>query len=464
MSIPQPPSAPSAPGATGFASATPPKADDRPKGRRRLLADAAGAVALLLALLVVFLLDRNAAGRSAALARRLASTTIFDPLSTPIAEVRLYSKKQWIGGFGGNEASEAAVRLGLDWLARHQADDGHWGPDCLHLAPAGCCRGPEPCPGGGSEHRIAQTGLAILAFQAAGHYDFNGNEYSARVRRGLDWLLVNQRADGRLVDPQQGERSCTLYEHGIAAFALADACEMANSSGEEPADRYRQAAQRAVQFIEYAQHNDGGWRYTDERELASDTSVSGWQVLAMKAAKRAGIVEVGQPCVAAVEAFFKRCEIGASGRTGYMPGQVLSDATTGVGMLVHEFILEQPDSPLVRSGAKYLADVAEHSWKGQVLHQRRFAAHSGDFYTWYNCTLAMFQAGGEPWKRWNDVLRDHLVALQYREPESCANGSWDPDGRWSPQGGRVYSTALAVLTLEVYYRYKSRQAQVYEKP
>ena len=329
--------------------------------------------------------------------------------------------------------------------------------------PAGCCRGPEACPGGGSEHRIAQTGLAILAFQAAGHYDFNDNEYSQRVRRGLDWLLGNQRADGRFVDPQVGERSCSMYEHGIAAFALADACEMASSSGEEPADRYRQAAQRAEQFIEYAQHNDGGWRYTDQRGLPSDTSVSGWQVLAMKAAKRAGIVEVSDRCVAELEAFFNRCEIGSSGQTGYMPGQVLSDATTGVGMLVHEFILEQPDSPLVRSGAKYLAGVAERSWKGPVVHRRRFAAHPGDFYTWYNCTLAMFQAGGEPWKRWNDVLRDHLVSLQCREPDGCANGSWDPDGHWSPQGGRIYSTALAVLTLEVYYRYKSQQAQVYEK-
>ncbi|MGA2065566.1 MAG: prenyltransferase/squalene oxidase repeat-containing protein [Thermoguttaceae bacterium] len=462
MSIPQPPAPPPPQGINGAAE---PKPSDR-SGRRRLLADAAGGLALLLALLIVFLLDRNAAGRPSAFERKFASTTIFDPLATPIAEVREYPNRQrWIGAFGGTSASEVAVRLGLDWLARHQAEDGHWGPDCLHLEPAGCCRGPEACPGGGSEHCIAQTGLALLAFQAAGHYDFNGNEFSPRVRRGLDWLVATQRADGAFLDRATG--GVNMYEHGIATFALADACEMADSSRQEPADRYRQAAQQAVQFIEYSQHNDGGWRYTPERELPSDTSVSGWQVLAMKAAKRAGIVEIGEPCVASVEAFFKRCEIagGAPGRTGYQPGQVLSDATTGVGMLVHEMILEQPNSPLVRDGAKYLADVAEHSsWKGPLVRRRRFAAHPGDFYTWYNCTLAMFLAGGEPWKRWNDAVRDHLVRLQCKEPEGCANGSWDPDGHWSPQGGRVYSTALAVLTLEVYYRYKSQQAQVYEKP
>jgi hypothetical protein len=217
-----------------------------------------------------------------------------------------------------------------------------------------------------------------------------------------------------------------------------------------------------VQFIEYAQHTDGGWRYTDERELPSDASVSGWQVLALKAAKRAGIVEVSQECVENVEKFFHRCELGA-GRTGYRPGQALSDATTGVGMLVHEFILDEPDSPLVREGAKYLAAEAERVAKEPPVRRRRFAAANGDFYTWYNCTLAMFLAGGETWKRWNNVARDHIISLQHRDAESCAHGSWDPVGRWSPQGGRIYSTALAVLTLEVYYRYTSQRARVYKE-
>ena len=73
----------------------------------------------------------------------------------------------------------------------------------------------------------------------------------------------------------------------------------------------------------------------------------------------------------------------------------------------------------------------------------------------------MFQAGGQPWKRWNDVVRDTLVDRQCGEDEGCRRGSWDPLGRWSPEGGRVYSTALAVLTLEVYYRYQSQRAKVY---
>lgn len=438
---------------------------NRPRSRTtELLADSGIAVALLIALAIVFLLDRSSQGKSSALARKYANhNTIFDPLQTSIAQLREFPRReQWIGAFGGSDKSEESVLLGLDWLARHQAGDGHWGPDCLRLASAGRCREPNACGDGGSEHRIAQTGLAILAMQAAGHYDFNGNEYSPQVRRGLDWLVQNQRADGCVVDTAHGTGGCNMYEHGIAAFALADGCEMADSLGQEPADRYRQAAQKAAEFIEYAQHTDGGWRYTEQRDLPSDTSVSGWQVLALKAAKRARIVEVGHQCVEQVEEFFRRCEVGNSGRTAYMPGHVLSDATTGVGMLVHQFILEQPDSRLVREAAEYLADEAQRSWKGPAIRRRTFAAANRDFYTWYNCTLAMFQAGGEPWKRWNDVVRDQIIALQCRDRQRCDLGSWDPQGRWSPQGGRVYSTALAVLTLEVYYRYKSQRAQVYK--
>jgi len=73
----------------------------------------------------------------------------------------------------------------------------------------------------------------------------------------------------------------------------------------------------------------------------------------------------------------------------------------------------------------------------------------------------MCQAGGENWKRWNDVVRDMIIKLQIVDKDRCTEGSWDPEGRWDSEGGRIYCTALAILTLEVYYRYKSDQARVY---
>ncbi len=137
-----------------------------------------------------------------------------------------------------------------------------------------------------------------------------------------------------------------------------------------------------------------------------------------------------------MEGFFKRCEDKASGRTFYQPGNNLhTDAPTAIGMLVHQFILEQPDSPLVVRGAKYLADEAESSFKHgrKQPKRRRFAAAPGDYYTFYNGTLAMFQAGGQPWKRWNDVVRDTLVDRQCGEDEGCRRGSWDPTGHGAPR-------------------------------
>ena len=134
------------------------------------------------------------------------------------------------------------------------------------------------------------------------------------------------------------------------------------------------------------------------------------------------------------------------GRTGYLERTPHTEATTGVGMLARQFVLGEPRSPHVRDAADYLADFAENRWGG-----RGGSPGGPDYYLWYNCTLAMFQAGGEAWQRWNDVVRDQIVRLQRRD--SCQRGSWDPSDKWGTQGGRIYSTALATLALEVYYRY-----------
>src|SRR5262249_52382021 len=74
-----------------------------------------------------------------------------------------------------------------------------------------------------------------------------------------------------------------------------------------------------------------------------------------------------------------------------------------------------------------------------------------DEYFWYYGTLAMFQHGGDEWREWNDAQRDLIVSLQQTNGKFA--GSWDPKGKWAGIGGRIYSTALSTLCLEVYYRY-----------
>jgi hypothetical protein len=85
------------------------------------------------------------------------------------------------------------------------------------------------------------------------------------------------------------------------------------------------------------------------------------------------------------------------------------------------------------------------------LLARRPRLSDQNLYYWYYGTLSMYQYGGQPWKEWNESLLDVLVSEQ--RTSGHAAGSWDPKGPWGPHGGRVYSTALATLCLEVYYRF-----------
>lgn len=338
--------------------------------------------------------------------------------------------------------SEGAVKAGLDWLARHQAKDGSWCSRHLTSGPQGVCEPEGRCGGAGGNYAAAQTGLAVLAFQAAGHYEFNKREYSQNVRDGLDWLVKQQRPDGG-VYAQEGRTY--MYEHGMATFALAESCAVARAAKRPPDRRHLKAAKAAVGFIESQQHDDGGWRYTGERYSPSDSSVSGWQVLALKSAREAEI-PVSEACIENVRKFFQGCETGQDGRTGYQARNVMTEATTGVGMLVHQFLLDGPQSELVLGASPYLAQMAENSWGDNRSPQP-------DYYLLYNCTLAMHTAGGPNWERWNDVVQDFVISRQESKEAGCARGSWAPSSRWGSEGGRVYTTALAVLTLEVYYRF-----------
>jgi hypothetical protein len=64
----------------------------------------------------------------------------------------------------------------------------------------------------------------------------------------------------------------------------------------------------------------------------------------------------------------------------------------------------------------------------------------------------MYQHGGEAWSTWNARVRDEVVRRQRARGHMA--GSWDPDDSpYGTKGGRIYGTALATLTLEVYYRF-----------
>jgi hypothetical protein len=88
---------------------------------------------------------------------------------------------------------------------------------------------------------------------------------------------------------------------------------------------------------------------------------------------------------------------------------------------------------------------------GDFLLQELPGQSKANLYYWYYGTLAMYQLQGSHWSRWNEALRAALLPSQIQEGPLA--GSWDPDGVWGGYGGRVYSTALSALCLEVYYRF-----------
>ena len=86
------------------------------------------------------------------------------------------------------------------------------------------------------------------------------------------------------------------------------------------------------------------------------------------------------------------------------------------------------------------------SWEGDSV----------DFYYWYWGSLALHQydgPGGAMWKAWNEDMKNALINYQNKRATGCKAGSWEPVGRWCPEGGRVYGTAINCMTLQVYYRY-----------
>ncbi len=163
---------------------------------------------------------------------------------------------------GGTTLTEAAVARGLRWLASVQNRDGSWS-----LSRYRSYDDPKN-PGD-----AAATSLALLPFLGAGQTHEQGR-YKQTVARGLGWLIANQRPNG---DLRKGIASdAGMYAHGQASIVLVEALAM---SGDE---RFRQPAQRAIDFIEKAQHQQGGWRYQPGQP--GDTSVLGWQLMALQAA------------------------------------------------------------------------------------------------------------------------------------------------------------------------------------
>ena len=322
---------------------------------------------------------------------------------------------------GGTLLTEAAVARGLRWLAQNQNQDGSWSLSNYQ-------RSDRP----DNQGDTAGTALALLPFLGAGQTHEYGM-YKENVAQGLRWLIERQAIDGDLragLNDVQG-----MYAHGQATIVLVEALAM---TGDE---RFRQPAQLAVDFIVAAQHDEGGWRYRPGE--AGDTSVLGWQLMALQSARSPGTgLRVPDTSLKLASYYLDLASAQEGSLYRYQPkqGQKPTPSMTAEALLCRVYLGWTRDDPRLRKGMNWLRE----------KHPPQETSDS--LYYWYYGTQLFHHLGGEAWDQWNTEMRDLLVNIQ--EKRGTQAGSWSPDKfKYGRQGGRIYTTALAVCILEVYYRH-----------
>lgn len=339
------------------------------------------------------------------------------------------TRQQMLNTYGGNAQSEAAVAAGLLWLARHQAPDGHWSLDNFRVF--GQCN----CTGAGQSQDIAATAFGLLPFLGAGETQ-KGNpdshgKYRKNVDRGLKYLMLKQSLSG---DFSSG--GAEMYAHGLATIAICEAYGLTSDP------HLKGAAQRALNFIARSQSRQGGWSYNSPCR-GHDTSVGGWQLMALKSGQMAGL-EVSNRTIEQARKWLNDVADPDGAGYGYQ-SKGATPTMTAVGLLCREYIDWGPRNRSLRLGVT------------RLLSGDNLPGHMRNMYYYYYATQVMHHFGGVAWEKWNPAMRDFLIQTQDRgkSPRHAHQyGSWDPAGdAWGQQGGRLMVTSLSVLTLEVYYRH-----------
>jgi Tol biopolymer transport system component len=317
----------------------------------------------------------------------------------------------YLEGLGGSDATQGAVGKALDWFARHQEPDGRWA-----IAKYG----------GQAGHDVAATGLALLCYLGWGVKHNEAGMYQAPAAKAVAWLVSQVQTNGSVI----GVTGIDMYDQGIAAIALTEAYAMTKDKALEA------TVSNMVQFIVNAQHMEGGgWRYQPGQP--GDTSVFGWQCMAVMSAKMSGL-DVPTNTLALADKWLT--SVGGGERGGFY-GYADKNPSQGMaaeGMFCRQILGALPDEPRMMESAGYLTT-------------RLPDAATVDLYYWYYATLALYQHRGEAWELWNARLKTVLPPLQAKTGDE--DGSWAPAGPQGDRMGRVVATALSTLSLEVYYRY-----------
>jgi hypothetical protein len=330
------------------------------------------------------------------------SPLTFKDYGSRSSEGRARALDRYGGHLGG--ITEPAVRRALDWLKEHQQPDGSWAPN-----------------------NVAMTGLALLTFLAHGETTASTN-YGGTIELAIRYLLQRQSPAGAFVDTS---KQYGPYEHGIATYAIAEAYGMMRIPTLKP------AMEKAVEVILDGQQVDGGWDYSYGRSGRRDTSVAGWQIQALKAAYIGGAENPRlKDAFRWASLDLRNAQVEGAGWFRYSDKtSPSSPGLTGVGVLCLD-LLGESGSREVREGLAALSRT-EFRWRN---------AQGWALYGGYYITQAKFHEGGPAWRKWNAQFANEYAHAQNED------GSWTAPDEAERKFGPVYSTTLAALTLQVYYR------------
>lgn len=329
---------------------------------------------------------------------------------------------------GGSRESEKAVERALDWLLKHQAADGGWS---FEHRTCGDCNGRCRNPGTMVPARIAATSLALLPFLAAGETHKAG-KHRRHVDNGLKFLVRSMQTT-----PQGGVFTAgggSFYAQSLATIVLCEALAMTRDR-----DLIAPARAATAYLVAAQDQTGGGWRYFPGQP--GDTSVTGWAFNALKSADNA-YQPVPMPAVDKVRAFLDSVQSDEGAVYGYLTPEDPTTASTVVALLCRMQLGWKRNEPALIRG---VAAITATGPKPNNIYYNFYA------------TQVVHHFGGPSWEQWNKQMREHLIRTQATVGHEA--GSWyfeestPHDQLASMVGGRLYNTALATLTLEVYYRH-----------
>jgi hypothetical protein len=339
------------------------------------------------------------------------------------------------------DATADAVRAGVDWLVRHQEEDGHWSAAAFDAR----CKDAACAGAGEAKFDVGVTALAAEALLGVGD-----EKLKPAVTRALDWLVAKQDATTGLIRTPGPPATHVHYEHAYATLALVDA------AGLEPQGRWKEPARRAIDYLLRIRNPYRGWRY-GVRDGDNDSSLTGLVLVVLGGARTSGIEVPGDALGEALKgglAYLDEMTDPTTGRTGY---QQKGGFTARARETFERFPAQSSECLSAISLNARLS--AANAGAGDALVPKQIALLAAqpakwdekgattDFYYWYFATRALLLAGGDAWTAWKPVVAAELVAHQSKQGDGA--GSFPPADAWSGVGGRVYATALDLLTLEI---------------